>query len=233
MSRFGTSHQPNLEALSEELRAILPAYQGLLGTNTVFGEVSSLAPAPGKSYRAKTIVPVINGGGAVRTEIVVLALAPGDATGNTSTYSLDQVSIPERLRFTERAERVLPRTKTGIEGFIPFFTVTEERVHPYLASLEVLTVDGAEHPMIVNGGRLGLPPANYEILRLAQRNGEPLQPRLQLTTWPGEDGRQQGSPHASYHHEAFPAAIQVVGFLAVQDTNNPYYHLLERLKPKQ
>jgi len=234
MTHFGTPQNPDLEALSNELRAVLPAYQGMLGTNTVFGEVPSLAVAPGKSYRAKTIIPVFNGGGAVRAEIVVLAFAPGDSTGSTVTYSLDQVTIPERLRFAQRQERVIPRAKTGVEGFLPFFTATEDRIHLYLASLEVLTVD--DHHTIVHGGRLGLFPANYVLSRFMQAKGEPAEPRIQLTTWKGEDGRQYGSPHAiyhhDYHHEALPPAIQVVGFLAVQDTNNPYYHLLDRLQPK-
>jgi len=232
MTRFGTTAQPELGAVTEELVSVLRPLPIILGDAYSFGETAPLTLTPEKTYTARTDVPVLHDGTEVG-KMVVIAFAPGDATGSTADYTVGSIALHSYLP-KERTERFHPRNKTGFEAYFPLLTVQGDRFLPFVGSLDLLTLDPtAAAPRLVKGWSLGLSPANYEILRLRDGIMNGLTANLQLTTGYRPDGTQFGNPHAIYHNQAFDSALQVAGFLAVTDPTNPLWQRLAAIEPSR
>ena len=212
----------NLHGFSLLLSTASEGYEALYGGALKFGHFGRFELTPKKPYSARTEGPVIYHGNNIG-DMTVIVLRPGDGTGDDKTFKLDELEIPEHLRFDEKPERVLPRSKSKVqyELFFPFFSWSETRFHIFAASLEEITVKDGR---IEKAWDLGLNPDAYK--RVIEKNITGVPPQVYLTTGYRQDGKRFGDPHAIYH--GIPHAVhhgidldmyQVVGFLGIKNGN--------------
>lgn len=229
---LGALYQPTLDALR--------AYNAFIPSHTILGE--RLPPfqfTPQKPYTARTTALVYRGEEHV-ADMPILVFLPQDGTGDTSTYQLDAVVIPDFLKHAEKPERVLPRAKAGViaEGFFPLFSVRNRITYPFTCSLEELTV-GVPDAMALSGHRpsvdqawnLGMDTNHFRWhTGEGYKNGYRVDPKVTATvgnyhrrrfgdshTVGSSGGRRFGDPHAIYAGLDEPNVIQVAGFLGVTE----------------
>ncbi len=203
----------NIIELMGPLRYALSTY----GTKNVeFKNFPKLVLTPEKPNSARTIVPVYFDNSQVG-ELYVIAFVRGDGTGDAKTYAPDKLHIPEKFKYSDKPERVIPRAKTGTicEGFFPLFSITPSGFTAmYAASLDELSVDDNR---LVTLCRLGLDDERY----LNALRGDFVDlPKPQLTVGTHKNKRI-GDPHAIHYTKTIEDAVQVVGFLGISDLDNP------------
>ncbi len=188
-----------------------------------FGDVPRVERTPDKGYTARTVVPVLHRGRQVG-DLVVAIFQPGDGTGGTETYSLDDLVIPPCYKFDNKSWRVIPKSKDGIllQAFFPLFTwnVAGENIHYWITCLEQLSFPKAGNPTRL--GRefiLGDRPNSF-ITKL----GSVLESRrgieVELTCGYRVSGERFGDPHSVFApNQIFfgnrGPFVQCVGFLSV------------------
>lgn len=218
----------NLEGLDCILSVSLPDYARLLGKDFSFSKCNELDLTPDKPYTARTVVPVTYRQVEVG-KMTVLVLLPKDGTGSSEDdYTLDQVIISEDLRHRKKPERVVPRKKTGIiaEAYFPLLAMNYRgEIVKFAGHLDELTLD--EERRIVPMFSLGQERANY--LRTVN-SGSDATPIIQLTVGTDREGNRFGDPHAIYYGRNLAASIQVAGFLAVKEANNPLVEALAQFE---
>lgn len=219
----------DLPAMREPLREALAVYESHYGGDLRFGDFPELAPTPEKPNSARTVVPV-SYKGLPPLDMYTIVFLPHDGTGDANTYPLGELDIPDYLQFAEKPERVIPRSKRGVdyEGFFPLFSVAGGDCHMFASSLAELRTAGPEEraqwERMVPGGKftwgiqvegfLGSYPSEF-----SQRLQAGFQPQVWFTTGT-RNGQRFGDPHAIYN--PFESGLlQVGGFLAVKDEAHP------------
>jgi hypothetical protein len=206
----------DLLTLRRPLEDALSAYENITGLK--FSDFPDLIHTPEKPNSARTIIPVTYKSAKVG-DLYTIVFVKGDGTGDSKTYKLNELVIPSEFQFTDKSDRIIPRSKTGVirEGFFPFFSITPKgNTVMYAASLEELSLDGKTIAPI---WRLGLNDADYSA---ALQNQEATTPQIYVTVGEAKDGKRIGDPHAIHYSRHIADAIQVVGFLSINDLDNPY-----------
>ena len=128
-----------LDTMTVFIEHALRDYEDITGLK--FWDVPEMELTPDKPYSARTSVPVAIKSAMVGN-LVTLAFAKGDGTGDAKTFKLDDLAIPEALMHQDKPERVLPRAKTGIisEFCFPLFSITPGNWAPYTVALDELGV---------------------------------------------------------------------------------------------
>ena len=220
----------NLEAFNEALIQSVIEYETHLGQKNLFppGSFQPFQLTPEKGYSARANMSFYSHGRGRYADFVLFA--PGDGTGTEETFKALDLSIPNRLRFSTKPERVYPRAKDCYAEFaFPLMSVSQDRVYRGVVSLERLTASPeAVTPRIVtNTYDLGVSPATYE--ELVERGLE-IRPYIQMTVRTNEDGSRRGDPHAIFSNPIVSSQrVQVVGFLSVKDKEDPIYNILNSL----
>jgi len=207
------------------LRKSLQKYASLLGGEVEFQEFPDFILTPDKPNSARTVVPVTFSGEEVG-KMYVIVFSAFDGTGDDKTYGLGDVKIPLGLKWCEKPERVIPRSKEGvmIEGFFPLFSKTPYgTIAPFAAHLDELTLDGNE---VIPAWRLGQNKRSF--LNAISRSRSSIRPEIQFTTKADFSGRRFGDPHAVYYGSPALEAVQVAGFLSITDQDNPLMSLAHR-----
>ncbi|RJQ16769.1 hypothetical protein C4573_01760 [Candidatus Woesearchaeota archaeon] len=210
---------PDLKTLKMPLEKALSAYEATTGMK--FQDFPDLTLTPDKPNSARTIIPVTYGTAKVG-ELYAIVFAKGDGTGDSKSYQLENLLIPEEFRHAEKPERVIPRAKTGViaEGCFPFFSLTPEGYTAmFAASLDEL---GIQDNAIVPLWKLGLNDADYA---KALRDERRVHPQIYLTVGDSLQGTPIGDPHAVYYNRSTEDALQVVGFLGITDKKSPILHV--------
>lgn len=229
---FGTFESPNLDILSKFLSVSLAEFENFIGQEILFGNkgspfkklIKQLYRTPEKPNTARSEVPVFVDSKEAGLLYCIL-FCPGDGTGDSKTYTVNDVVIPECLRFDVKQERVIPRKKScSCEAFFPFFSVYSGNIVPNVVSLEELSLaeDGRTITSTLHLGELSercVDIAKDSVLRNQKR------PFIEFTTGYRTDGTRFGDPHAIYHDRNFPA-MQVVGFLSVEKAGTPLAKIL-------
>src|SRR3989344_5113766 len=213
----------NLKAMRGPAEEALREYERMLD-GVRFGNFPDFSLTPEKPNSARTVVPVEYEGRKVG-DMNTIVFLPGDGTGDDKIYSLDKLVMPDRLRYSEKPQRVLPRKKEGVifEGFFPLFSI-DYMMDPlmFTTHLEELTVDNVENPTtIVKAWDLGVERSAWQIMNLGLNIG----PIIKLTTGYDLEGKRFGDPHAIHYPIDDTGATQVVGFLAVYGEENPLIRL--------
>ncbi len=190
----------DLPAFRGPLEEALRQYEVLHENQLNFSAFPDLVLTPDKPNSARTIIPVTHKETKVG-EMYVIVFRPGDGTGDSKTYTLDQLRIPPKYRYIEKPARVLPRSKQGIicEGFFPLFSIGQNHPEMFAVSLEELTVDDVSNLQTI-------------VRAWTLNNGN--QPTVYQTTGMDLQSRRFGDPHAIHNATN---KIQVAGFLAVTD----------------
>ncbi len=213
----------DLRGLTRQLGLALEGYRWLFDNEFHVQDFPDLALTPEKPNSARTVVPIKYGFDLRPLDMYAIVFLPGDGTGDSKTYKAGELKLPSRLKYEEKPERVLPRSKNGVicEGFFPFFSVgSDGRAKMFDAYMEELIVTDATSPStVVHGWGLG---------RGGPIPGESKNaPRVYFTT--GEiNGKRFGDPHAVHYPKEYSNGIQVAGFLAVKDTNHPILGATEK-----
>ncbi len=228
MPDLGNPASPNLECITSKLRTVLPIYETFLDKNIKFGNHPPLHPAPNKAYTARTTIP-INYKGAKKGDLQIILFKPGDGTGNEDYFTNQDLIIPNDLAFRDKPERVFPRYKEGVlvEVLFPLFSIYSNSIHINNICLEELTIkyeDGTK--TIKRMPHLG---SNPEMYKQDLRNGvQSRPPFIQMTVGHMRSGERFGDPHAIYCPKEF-VALQVVGFLAIREKDNPLATIIDKL----
>ena len=219
-----------LNIANTNLPGILSSYASFLGNDVGFGNPNHLKLTPDKGYTAITDVPVTRDGREVGN-LYIVAFVAGDGTGDDKTYKPSQLVIPSRLKIAKNQKIVFPRDKseTLLEACFPLFSIHNSKCLLNAVSLEGLTISNKdqEKAKIVTGYKLGVDPRYFNSLLRANRPGE--SQIIQLTTGYTRGGERFGDPHAIFYplEELNQNALQVVGFLAVREMNNPLNRILD------
>ena len=219
----------DLPAMRRPIREALDAYEVHYNGAMKFGDFSDLVLMPEKPNTARTIVPVTYEGGAP-LDMYAIVFLPGDGTGDTNTYKLGELQVPEYLQYQYKPERVIPRSKKGVayEGFFPLFSVVNGGVQMFASSLAELMAQSpeemAEWERIFPGsaitncvrtdGFLGSYPNEF-----LQKLEQGFSPQVYFTTGTKND-RRFGDPHA-IHSPWKDGVVQVGGFVAIKDEEHP------------
>ena len=233
MTKYGSTKEPNLKALTEVLDAALKKHVAAFSyfvADLKFKREKPLYLTPEKPYTARTEITVDWFNEPVGI-IYALAFAPGDATGDDKTYSLDQLEIPERLKFDETPWKILPRKKDCLaEVMIGFGSVYDDTFYDSIISLEELGVDDVKNPKSIKKlNDLGMSKEHYEMLigKVDQSFVEGNSPCLDMTVGYTRYGKRFGDPHTIYSNRDLPDAIQLVGFYAVEDEKDPLTDVID------
>ncbi|MBI4174454.1 MAG: hypothetical protein HY517_02315 [Candidatus Aenigmarchaeota archaeon] len=205
----------DLPAMRKPIREALRAYADMYRGDVKFGDFHDMQLTPEKPNSARTTVPVAYKG-LPPLDMYAIAFLPGDGTGDTSTYKLDDVFIPTWLQYAEKPERVIPRSKKGIacEGFFPLFSAAAGRNYMFVNCMWELTIaDSAGRNVVTHAWWLGSRPDRFKVL-------DPARPEVYFTTGTGKNGERFGDPHA-IHYNPNAEPVQVVGFLAIKDAEHP------------
>lgn len=229
MSDLGNVASPNLECITSKLGTVLRIYENFLGSNIRFGSYPQLHQLPNKNYTARTIVPVQNNGMKIG-DLYIILFKPGDGTGNEDYFAKEEIIIPSELAFRDKPERVFPRYKEGIlvEAFFPFFSIYNNNLYFNSVCLEELVVDDRDGvKTIAKLGNLGLNSEEYKKnLRNNTQSNIPL--FVQMTVGYTRTGERFGDPNAVYCSKDI-VALQVAGFLAITDKENPLSRIIDKL----
>ena len=214
------------------LEDVLNTYSQLGGGRIKFQKFNPFMLTPEKPNSARTIVPVTYNNTNIG-DMCVIAFRHGDGTGDSKTYTVDSLTIPEYLICSEHQEKILPRKKEGVfcEGFFPLFTLlSENEYHKFAVSLELLTIDDTlalrtkcdSLRKIVIARYLGL--EIREFYKTLRERSEVF-PEIQYTCG-YKNNKRFGDPHAIHNggSEYVDGYIQVAGFLAVKDAQK---HLID------
>ncbi len=210
----------DLKALRKPLEDALSAYEVELGMR--FQDFQDFALTPEKPYSARTVIPVVHKKTKVG-DLYALVFQPGDGTGDSKTHRLEDLTIPLEYQHPEKPERVIPRAKTGVicEGFLPLFSLTPQGYSAmFAASLEEL---GLINKTISPLWKLGLALPDYSA---ALREETLAKPQIHFTVGTNL-GKRFGDPHSIYYPKNSEEALQVAGFLAISQLDNP---LMEQAK---
>jgi hypothetical protein len=209
----------DLRSLRGPLERALSKYEDYHYNLVRFQEFPDFARTPDKPNYARTIIPVQICDRKVG-DLYAIVFMPRDGTGDTKTFNLNQVIIPEGFRHEEKPERVIPRAKTGVvcEGYFPLFSIKRGGdVSMFTGSLDELTAEGS--PLTVNHAwTLGL---NHPQFRMAVDFGIRVNPQVYLTVGTYPVGRRFGDPHSIYYGVNAGNTVQVAGFLSIADKENP------------
>ncbi len=204
----------DLGLLRRPLEEALAGYEKSSGIK--FQDFPNLTLTPEKPNYARTIIPVTYGATNIGN-FYAIVFVRGDGTGDSKTYSLDDLAIPQEFQHAEKSERVIPRAKTGVvcEGFYPLFSMTAQGCAMFAASLDEL---GVINNTITRLWKLGQEDSDYS----KALNGELcFDPKVYFTVGESLDGKRIGDPHSIYYNRNTEDVIQVVGFLALNDKNLP------------
>lgn len=196
------------------------------GFDVEFEGFPRIKESPEKGYSARTDVPLIHKG--YRSNLVVIAFRPGDGTGNGSSYSLNDLVVPDNYNLDCGVGRILPRKKGGvlIEAFLPLFSVYNENVLRGVVSLEELTVvDEYGDLKLDKAWDLGCEQQRFRSHISLSYSGECC---VYLTTGYRANGKRFGDPHSVFYgidHKA----LQVAGFIGVKDENDPMGDVLAEI----
>ncbi len=163
--------------------------------------------------------------------VTVIAFKQKDGTGDTSQFALEDLTIPEYLRHTEKPWRILPRSKEGIlvEVMLPLFTVFNGDILPH--TIHLLQLEAKD-------GRLGKTGNHGRLLRdylNALNRKQASNPSILLTTGYRRNGERFGDPHAIYcpdlslYVNPDEELIQVVAFLSVRAGDQNNQKMLEKI----
>ena len=216
----------DLQGLSALANQALQKYEQMTGIVFDYND-SPFLLTPDKPNTARKVIQASYQGAPVG-DLVAIVFLPEDGTGDDKTFKLDDLAIPQLLRYEERQERIFPRQKTGVEYeiFFPFFSLVHSGIRMFAVTLEELTVQGSSRPFsIARLQCLGLSPIGYSRALIA--NDEV--PRMQLTTGYDENGVRFGDPHSI--HSAHGSGVQVAGFLAINERYSPLAVLATSLVP--
>jgi hypothetical protein len=101
------------------------------------------------------------------------------------------------------------------EGCFPLFSMTPQGdIVMYAVSLDELGLEGRTVTPI---GKLGMSSQDYS-KALHSRSQDA--PQVYLTVG-NNNGQRVGDPHSIYYHRNTEDALQVAGFLGINDPNNP------------
>ena len=198
-----------------------------MGGDVKFSPIEPLSPTPQKGYSARGSA-VVNYKGIQQGLLNIVAFCRGDGTGDESKIKESNVQFPDRLSNLTDRKRIIPRAKLEIvlEAFFPLYSVQNKVVLPHLASLEELTLDlFGPKPYISKLCDLGVSPQRF-VTENPEHWNEP--GKIQLTTGYSRNGQRFGDPHAVFYGWK-SEVIQVVGFLAIKDANNPLCRILDRV----
>jgi hypothetical protein len=153
--------------------------------------------------------------------LTIVAFAPGNATGDVNTYTLDQIDTG-RYR---NEPKYVPRSKAAFDTE-SHLTIASKNLFTnaapvmYTGSLDVLGLVGGrrdEKPFVAEVGFVGQTAGS---LSSALDRTAPAKPRVTLTTgYKGsltdrpEQGKRFGDPHAMLNGTTY--SLQVCGFLAI------------------
>ncbi len=216
-----------LGSLRKPLKDALEGYQEYLGGAVRFEDFPDFALTPEKPNSARAVVPVTYSGRRAG-DLYVILFQEGDGTGDAKTYKLNELAVPNELSYLEKPERVIPRAKTGVicEGFFPLFSMKNSRPIMFAACLDELGVDDVENPQRIEyAWKLGENRLNYF---LATGCGKKIAPRVYFTLGQDRGGRRFGDPHAIYYRVQTGGMLQVAGFLAISDKDNPLLALTDK-----
>jgi len=209
-----------LNSLRKPLKDALEGYEEYLGAPVRFEDFPDFVLTPEKPNTARTIVPV-SCSGRKAGDLYAILFQEGDGTGDAKTYSLGQLKVPDELKYREKPERVLPRAKTGVicEGFFPMFSMRDSKPVMFTACLDELGIDSLNNPVrVVRAWYLGQGPTDY--LRAVYMDHK-TEPQVYFTVGNDKRGRRFGDPHSIHYGTRNVDALQVAGFLAINDRDNP------------
>lgn len=205
----------DLKTLRKPLEEALSAYEANTGIR--FQDFPDLTLTPEKPNSARTIIQVTYGTAKIG-DLYAIVFVKGDGTGDSKNYKLDDLTIPQEFRHTEKPERVIPRAKTGVicEGFFPLFSMTPQGYTAmFAASLDELGIVGKT---ITPLWKLGQTDSDYS---KALHEKAPSNPQISLTVGDSLEGKRIGDPHSVYYSRNIEDALQVAGFLGITDANSP------------
>ncbi len=221
----------NLDIANKHLGMAFTRYQDYINADGFsFQEPGSLKLMPNKAYTAIAEVEVRYKDNRKAGMLYVVAFAPGDGTGNTNTYKHNQIHIPFFYEYVNKKDGLVPRskttpTKTIEEYFFPFFTVFRDEVYDDGVCLDELTLynKADKLPSVSRGAHLGMESRHlFEALMQGHDLVDPPKPKIQYTVGQ-KNGTRLGDPHSIFYNNlnAPPKSIQVAGFLAIKDPNDP------------
>jgi len=227
-----------LESLRKPIREGLQAYSKASDGRFVFNlrPASSLTPTPERPNSARNNNPATVWYLGKRIgELTVIFFAPGDGTGDRSTYTLDgevtDRNLPQikTLAGYPHAGKLIPRSKFKPEqrdgvhtevhlalGSLPVGKEAEtfgpEAFRPLAGHLDLIGVSDERRGVgLVRIGTLGQPLDEYRRIMRGETTG---QSTATLTTGFSETGDRYGDPHAVYNNETMGFG-QVAGFIAL------------------
>ncbi len=160
-----------------------------------------------------------------------------------------QILVPEEYCVPKR-QGIVPRNKQKekvlLEACFPLGTFEGKYVHPYAISLEQITVDNVnvnDPTRLIKGLQIGRNSASYATLvkdhpqsRVtisSESEEDSLEFPVYLTCGYRRNGQRFGDPHATFYNpklaEGRPNLMQVAGFLAVEDKDNPLCKVLDEI----
>lgn len=261
-------NEKELEFIADEISKSLGRYEAHLrlnGVNVTFGNssdinglnklVGPIESPKNKPNTARTVLPVYYGKSNV-ADLYAIVFGPGDGTGDPSTFKLDEVEIPEKYRFEEKPERVLPREKKcEVEYALPLCTIVNKQVvlrnvatldelcivdditREPLSELEIEEPEGGL--LVENAYRLGLAKNEFKKMIDSAVGRVPVAPAVWMTTGYRRDGTRFGHHHAMYlpkdiselaedfHVKLAEDVYVIMGFFAIEKQG---MHIVERLE---
>lgn len=206
--------EADLKRLRVSLESALSSYEPLTGIK--FQDFPDIILTPEKPNSARTVIPVTYNAEKIG-DLYAIVFVRGDGTGDSKTYKSTDLIVPQEYVHTEKAERVFPRAKTGIisEGCFPFFSMTSQGdIAMFAISLDELGIEGKT---ITPLWKLGMSNQDYS----KALHGK-LQANPQIYSTVGSiNGQRVGDPHSIYYNRNSEDALQVVGFLGINNQNNP------------
>ncbi len=190
-----------------------------------------LKPTPERGYTARMDVPVFVAGKDAGI-LHVCVFRPGDGTGSDrAPYRAENLIIPQSYQHEEKPWRVYPKKKDYIvEACIPLLTINKKGVtYLHTISLEQLAVDHNNNRTITRDWYIGSPPDEYSSAISRKGMFVETEPQIILTCGYRRTGERFGDPHAIYAPRGgvYDNVIQVAGFVAITDKNNPLCELFE------
>lgn len=200
-----------LESLRRPLNVALQKYTSRY-PNLAFGQFDDFVATPDKPNSARTTIQVYYSSRPIGTLYSILFL-PGDGTGDHKTFAPGTIHIPSDLRFKEKSDRVIPRSKDGMlyEAFFPFFSRSPTGVYSYgVSSFQILGIDQHNPPNLIRTHLLGLDQDHFnEVVS----SGVSVPMNASYTT---DSNLRFANPHAIFYDPSVSKDIaQVVGFLAI------------------
>lgn len=202
--------EKKLRQMRAPLEEALQEYEHLTGLE--FQDFEDMKLTPEKPNSARTIAPVTDRNNHIG-DLYIIAFQPGDGTGDTSTYRLEDVMIDPNLLHRHMPERVIPRAKTGIitEGYFPLCSETEYgNILLFRGCLWELGI--MFDKVITKNMTLGDREIDFISSVSDNRSGKPHVHKTVGT----KNGRRFGDPHAIYNPRQLPRVIQYAGFLALR-----------------